>query len=117
MFKNRSKVLFVCAVLATVYSLYLIIYFGSSFVTSNSAEVIGGVIATALVTPHMVLMSLGAIFSWLGFFLRKSWCALVGAILYFVAALIFMLYAPFCIPIIILGFFGFAKQRKILNEN
>lgn len=117
MFNKRSKVLFVCAILATIYSLYLIIYFGNSMISSDSAEAIGGAIATALVTPHMIMMSLGAIFSWLGFFLRKSWGALVGAILYCVGALLFMLYAMFCIPLIILGFVGFAKQRKISKEN
>ena len=115
MFKNRSKVLFVCAILATIYSLYLIFYFGSSMTSSDSAEAIGGAIATALVTPHMIFMTVGAIFSWLGFLLRKPWCALVGAILYCVSALLFMLYLFFCIPMIILGFIGYAKQRKILK--
>ena len=117
MFKNRSKVLFACAILATAYSLYLIIYFYSTMTSSDSAEALGGAIATALVTPHIVLMSLGTIFSWIGFFLRKSWGALVGAILYCVAALVFMMYAMFCIPMIVLGFLGFANQRKILKEN
>ena len=117
MFKNRSKVLFACAILATAYSLYLIIYFYSTMTSSDSAEALGGAIATALVTPHIVLMSLGTIFSWIGFFLRKSWGALVGAILYCVAALVFMMYAMFCIPMIVLGFVGFANQRKILKDN
>lgn len=116
MFRDRSKVLFVCAILATAYSLYLIFYFGSSMSSTDSAEAIGGAIATALVTPHMICMAVGAIFSWLGFLLRKSWGALIGAILYCVSALLFMLYAMFCIPIIILGFVGYAKQRKILKE-
>lgn len=113
MFKNRSKSLFACAILATIYSLYLIIYFCSIMMSSDSIEALGGAIATALVTPHMVLMTLGAIFSWLGFLLKKSWSALVGAILYCVAALVFMMYAMFCIPMIVLGFLGFANQRKI----
>lgn len=117
MFRNRSKILLVCAILATIYSLYLIFYFGSSMTSSDSAEAVGGAIATALVTPHMICMTVGTIFSWLGFLLRKSWCALVGAILYCVSALLFMLYAIFCIPMIILGFVGYAKQRKILKEN
>ena len=104
MFKNRSKILFVCALLATLYVIYLISYFTSSVGDMNSSEEIGGAIATALVTPHIVIMGLGAIFSWLGFFLRKSWGALVGAILYCVGALMFILYAVFCIPLIVLGF-------------
>ena len=54
MFKERSKVLFVAALLATIYVIYLICYFGGSMISSDSAEVVGGMIATAVVTPHMV---------------------------------------------------------------
>lgn len=79
----------------------------------NSGEEIGGAIATALVTPHMVVVGIGAIFSWLGFFLKKSWGALVGAILYCVGALLFLVYAIFCIPLIVLGFVGYSKQKKL----
>ena len=81
MFKNRSKVLFITAILATLYVVYLMSYFGSSIGDLNSAEELSGAIATALVTPHLIVMGLGAIFSWLGFFLKKSWGALVGVIL------------------------------------
>ena len=38
MFKNRSKVLFICAVLATIYVVYLVSYFGSSIGDLNSSE-------------------------------------------------------------------------------
>ncbi len=116
MFKNRSKVLFVCAIFATAYIIYLMYNFLGSMMSEDSAEVVGGAIATALVTPHMVIMGLGAIFSWLGFFLRKSWAALVGAILYSVGALVFMLYAVLCIPMIILGFVGYVNQKKLTTE-
>lgn len=113
MFKNRSKVLFACALLATLYVIYLISYFLGSVGDMSSTEEIGGAIATALVTPHMVVIGIGAIFSWIGFFLRKSWGALVGAILYCVGALLFILYAVFCIPLIVLGFIGYSKQNKL----
>lgn len=116
MFNKRSKVLFVCAALATIYAIYLIVYFGGSMSSSDASEAIGGAIATALVTPHMLFVSLGAIFSWLGFFLRKPWGALVGAILYCVGAILFLVYAMFCIPIIVLGFVGYAKQKKLVKE-
>lgn len=113
MFKKRSKVLLICAIIATIYTIYLISHFSGSMATDDSTEAIGGAIATALVTPHIVMVGLGAVFSWLGFFLKKSWAALVGAILYCVAALVFILYAAFCIPIIILGFVGFSKQKQL----
>lgn len=113
MFNNRSKALFVCALLATAYVIYLMVNFGSSMASSDSTEAVGGAIATMLVTPHLVLVSLGGIFSWLGFFLRKPGFALVGAILYCVGAVLFLLYAMFCIPLIILGFVGYSKQKKL----
>lgn len=117
MFKNRSKVLFVCAVLATIYVIYLICYFGGSMGNLNSSEEIGGAIATALVTPHMTVVGIGAIFSWIGFIGRKSWGALVGAILYCVSALLFIIYAIYSIPLIILGFVGYSNQKKINKQS
>lgn len=116
MFKNRSKMLFVASLLATIYVIYLISYFTGSMMSGDTAEAVGGAIATALVTPHMIIIGLGAIFGWLGFFLRKTWAALVGAILYCVGALFFLLYAMFCIPLIVFGFIGYAKQKKILKN-
>ena len=115
MFHNRSKVLFVCTLLVTIYVIYLISYFENSMGDLNSSEEIAGAIATTLVMPHIIVMGIGAIFSWLGFFIRKSWCALVGAILYCVGALLFIMYAIFCIPMIILGFIGYANQKKIMK--
>lgn len=113
MFKERSKVLFVASLLTTAYVIYLMIYFGSSFFSEDGAEVIGGALATALVTPHMLMLGLGAVFSWIGFIFKKSWAALVAAILYCVGAMLFLMYAMFVIPSIILGFIGYSKQKKL----
>lgn len=115
MFKGRSKVLFVASLLTSIYIIYLMLHFGTSFFSEDGAEVVGGAIATALVTPHMLMIGLGAVFSWIGFCFRKSWAALVAAILYCVGALLFLMYAMFVIPSIILGFIGYSKQKKYLN--
>lgn len=116
MFKNRSKVLFVCNVLTTIYVIYLLCHFLGTTTSSDSAEALGGAIATTIVMPHIFFMLLGAIFGWLGFFMKKNWGVLVGAILYCVGAFMFLLYAMFSIPIIILGFVGYSNQKK-LNDN
>ena len=113
MFENRSKVLFVCAVLSAIYVVYLIVYFAGAASSEDAAEAIGGAIATALVMPHMIVMALGAIFTWIGFCFRKNWGALVGAILYCVGLVLFPLYFMFTVPLIILGFVGFSKQKKL----
>lgn len=117
MFEKRSKVLFACALLATIYVVYLIIYFTKSMASSDELEALGAGLATAMVTPHIICMALGAIFSWVGFFLRKTWGALVGAILFCVGTVLFLLYFMFGIPLIILGFVGYANQKKLIKEN
>ena len=116
MFEKRSKVLFVNSILASLYVIYLICYFRGTMGDLNSSEEIGGAIATVLVTPHMAVIGIGAVFSWIGFGLRKSWAALVAAILYCVGAFLFIAYIIFCIPLIVLGFIGYSKQKKLVGE-
>jgi len=117
MFRGRSKVLFVATLITTAYVVYLMFHFGSSMFVDDSAEALGGSIATAMVTPHMLFVGLGGVFSWIGFIFKKSWAALVAAILYCVGAMLFLIYALFLIPSIILGFIGYARQKKFTNSN
>lgn len=113
MFKGRSKALFIGTLIATAYGIYIISYFAGTMSGGSATDQIGGAIATALVTPHMVCTWIGLIFGWLGFFGKKTWAALVSAILYCVAAVLFFLYAFFLIPSIVLGFVGYANQKKL----
>ena len=64
----------------------------------------------------MAVIGVGVIFSWIGFIGRKSCESLVGVILYCVGALLFLLYAFYSIPLIILGFVGYSKQKKINKQ-
>lgn len=115
--KKRSVVLTIATILATAYVVYLITYFfGATANADETAEAIGGAIATALVMPHMIMFLIGAIFGWIGVFLRKSWGALVAAILYSVGTLFFLAYIMFGAPILILGFVGYSKQKKINKQ-
>lgn len=113
----RSKVLFVATALATLYTVYLISYFGGGTLNAEGAEAVGGAIATALVMPHMIMFLIGAVFGWLGFLAKKSWAALVAAILYSVGTLFFLMYAMFGVPILVLGFIGYSKQKKLNHQN
>lgn len=115
--KKRSVVLTIATILATAYVVYLIThFFGETVNADGAAEAVGGAIATALVMPHMIMFLIGAIFGWVGVFLRKSWGALVAAILYSVGTLFFLLYAMYGIPILILGFVGYSKQKRINKQ-
>ena len=111
----RSKCLLVSNLLAAAYSIYLVCYFFGGTLNASGTEAIGGAIATALVLPHMLMFLLGAIFGWLGYLAKKSWAALVAAILYSVGTLFFLAYAMFGIPLLILGFVGYSKQKKLLK--
>ena len=114
--KNRSKCLFVATALATIYVVYLFSYFFGTTAAAEGAEAVGGAIATALVMPHMIVFLIGAVFGWLGVFIKKSWAALVGAILYSVGTLLFLAYFMFGVPILVLGFIGYSNQKKINNR-
>lgn len=106
----RSKTLLAANILAAVYSMYLILYFSGVMADAfEGVDLAAGTIATALVTPHIILFSLGTIFGWIGFILKKSWAALAAAILYSAGTLCCLLYAVACAPIMILGFVGYDK--------
>ena len=114
----RSKMLCAATVLATLYTAYLISYFGGSLAgAEDAAEAVGGAIATALITPHMIMFLIGAVFGWIGFLVKKSWAALVAAILYSVGTLFFLAYFMFGVPLLVLGFVGYAKQKKLNLQN
>ena len=115
--KKRSLWLAVSAILSTLYAIYLIVYFSGGVANSTGAEQVGGAIATALVTPHMIMFLVGAVFGWIGYFGRLSWSALVAAILYSAGTLFFLLYAMFGIPLLVFGFIGYANQKKLNKAN
>ncbi|MGL6187084.1 MAG: hypothetical protein ACRC1T_17070 [Clostridium chrysemydis] len=115
--KKHSKALLISGILGALYAIYLISYFGSGMTSSDSSEQIGATIATALVTPHMILVVLAAIFNWVSYFTNKRGFALTAGILYSVAGVVFLMYIPFVIPSIVLSFVGFANLKKIIEIN
>ena len=108
-FTKRSKCLFFAALIAAAYAVYILVYFSGAVSEGDGT----GFIATALVTPHMVLVVVGAIFLLIGFLAKKAWAALTGSIAMCVGAVLFLMYAAFCAPSIILGFIGYANQKKL----
>ena len=114
MFKNRSITAFIGLVLAIVYALY----FSSSLVGANAGagtdgEAVGAALATLLALPHLLIVWVGVIFGILGFFMRKVGFTLTAAILYASAAVLFLIWGFLLIPSIVLGFIGYADQKKI----
>lgn len=111
--RKRSLILLIATVLSTAYAIYLFCYFVGATASASGIDVLSGAIATALVTPHAIMFLIGAIFGWIGYLFKKSWSALVAAILYAVGSLLFLSYIMFGAPILTLGFIGYAKQKKI----
>ncbi|AQR98037.1 MULTISPECIES: hypothetical protein [Clostridium] len=115
---KHSKALLVSGILGALYAIYLISYFSGVMTKgSGDAQQIGGAIATALVTPHMILVVLAAIFNWVAYFTNKRGFALTGGILYSVGGVVFILYLVFVIPSLVLSFVGYAKLKKINEIN
>ncbi len=113
----RSKVLLVSNIAASLYVIYLVTYFGGSLSSASGSEAVGSAIATALVMPHVIMFAIGALFGWIGFFIKASWSALVAAILYAVGTVLFVAYFMFGAPILILGFVGYSKQKKLIKQS
>ncbi|MHB9936682.1 benzylsuccinate synthase [Clostridium sporogenes] len=116
MFKKRSKAFFTSIILATIYLIYIISYFYGILGQGDTPEQIGSGLATALVTPHIVVLAISVMFGWLAFGLSSSGFALTASILYTVAGVMFIPYIFFVIPSIILGFVGYANQKNINNK-
>ncbi|MFQ8922392.1 MAG: hypothetical protein ACLR60_10900 [Clostridium paraputrificum] len=115
--KKHSKALLISAILGTLYAIYLISYFGTGMTSNDSAEAVGAAIATALVTPHMILVVLAAIFNWVAYGTNKRGFALTAGILYSVAGAIFLMYIMFVVPSLVLSFVGYAKLKGINEYN
>lgn len=109
---KRSFCQFLSAAILIAYTIFIIQYFfGASVDTSGETATVNlsGSIATLMVTPHMLFCTLASIFSAIAFFANSGGFALTAAILECVAAVLFIMYAPFLIPSIVLGFIGYAR--------
>ena len=89
---KHSKALLISGILGALYSIYIIAHFSGATVSSSGAEQVGAAIATALVTPHMILVVLATIFNWVAYFTNKRGFALTAGILYSVGGVVFLAY-------------------------
>lgn len=74
-------------------------------------------IISGLVTPHMACVTLAAIFNVIAAATNKRGFALTGAVLYCVGAVLFLMYALFVVPSIVLSFVGYARLGKLNNRD
>lgn len=110
---KRSKCLLFSALLGSAYLAYIISYIYDGISTENAFEALGAGIATAMLMPHLICVAIATIFNWIGFVGNIRWAALVGGIMYSVGAMLWLVYAPFVVPSLILSFVGFSKLKDL----
>lgn len=111
---KKSGLLLVAFVLGVLYLGYSAWYWfgGGAQMGTDSASQAGGALATALVTPHLLLTFLAVAFNALGLFMGKRAFALTAGILYAVAMVLFPMYFFFVVVQMVLCFIAFARMRK-----
>lgn len=97
---------FLGMVLTVLYAVYIISYFGD-----QSMSNLGGYLASQVVMPHMLCVSVSACLSLVGFFGKKRWAMLACAILMVVSGVVMTLYFPMVIIQAILFFISYARMK------
>ncbi|MGB3414623.1 MAG: hypothetical protein WBA28_07905 [Microbacteriaceae bacterium] len=111
--KRWNILLIIAAVLGSAYAIYLSTYIANSSSQTGSAGTKAGIaIAVAIMTPHLILVITAAVLNIITVFTNSPILALLTAIFYSVAALVFLLYILFVIPSIVLSWIGFVQLRK-----
>jgi hypothetical protein len=113
--KKVSITLVFATILASIYLIYLISSF-NNILSENENPSGFLMILMALVKPHLYLTIIAVMLAWIAVFTRLPTFALISTLLYLLAAIMFLLYAIFLLPSIILGFIGYINQKKICRR-
>ena len=109
--KKINICLLISLILGVAYLAYSVVYW-SGVGDASGEEALGGAIALALVTPHLVCTGIAVIFNALALFLKTPAFALVAGILYAVAIVLFVAYFMFVVIEMILSFVGYGQLKK-----
>lgn len=126
MFSRRSKAVFFFAALGTGYTVVLSVLwvsaqsaitdqFETDPILAGLGTVAGGV-ASVVLLPHFISAVFGSVLSIIGFLTRNDGLVLAAAILFTVAVSMFFLSALLLLPAVILGFVGYANQRRLNTD-
>ena len=103
---------FLCMLLTVAYAIYLIAYF-----SKVGAANVSGAIATAIVRPHMICVTIAAIMSVIGFFGKARWAFLVCGIMLVIAGVIFLTYLMMVVIQALLAFIAYARMGVKVEKN
>ena len=112
--RKRSFALLISAALGGLYTGYWMYHILSIAASADGVwEAAGVAIGVGLIAPHLICAVLAFIFNTIAYASCNKWLALTGAILYTVAALVFIVYSPFVIIQAILSYVGFARMKTV----
>ena len=120
---RRSKVVLVFAILSVIYTVVLSVLWSTAQSTltqlfdtdpwlAGLGTVAGGV-ASIVLLPHFLSAVFGSILAVVGFLTRNDGFVLASATLFSIAVAMFFLSGVFLLPVVILGFIGYANQRRL----
>ena len=123
MTSRRSKVVLVFALLSVIYTVALSVLWSTAQATltelfetdpwlAGLGTVASGV-ASIVLLPHFISAVFGSILAVVGFLTRNDGFVLAGATLLSVAVAMFFLSGLVLLPVVILGFIGYANQRRL----
>ena len=123
---RRSKVVLVFALLSVIYTVVLSVLWSNAqsaltqlFETDPLLAGLGtvaGGLASIVLLPHFISAVFGSILAVVGFLTRNEGFILASATLFSVAVAMFFLSGLLLLPVVILGFIGYANQRR-LNDS
>lgn len=119
---KRPVISLITVLLATAYGIFVVANLAGAFSATtegatSDAEIAGAAIGVGLFLPHVLVVWIGILLNWVGYGVRMPGLTLTAAILYSVGAFLGFLYILFMVPIIVLAFIAFAKERKIKKGN
>ena len=118
--KKRSLWLLVAGIAATIYVLYLFVYYGNLVSSTDGVAHETAVTLTVFIAPHLILTSIAVVFNWFAFVTNVRALAIGSGIVYIIGCIAGILYLPsnlLVIPSAILSFVGFAKLKEINEMN
>ncbi len=123
---RRSKVVLVFALLSVIYTVALSVLWSNAQSTltqlfetdpflAGLGTVAGG-LASIVLLPHFISAVFGSILAVVGFLTQNDGFVLASATLLSVAVAMFFFAGLLLLPVLILGFIGYANQRRLNNS-
>ncbi len=109
--KKWNKCLLAALIIALLYLVYSLFYWGQAAGVEDGAQALGASIATVMVMSHLVCTLIASIFNVLGMLLNRRAFALTAGILYAVAMVLFPMYFFFVVVEMIICFIAFARMK------